>query len=415
MKEPNSVDATRSLLKTLVLEHPLDTIWRNANRYLVIKDDSLIGKVKSAGEGGLRQRLAKLGGVGQAANDEASKRLRRDDEPLGPDSVESEFASFLAFGIKKPSGLDSYSGMLAELQAALGESGTPDTKAVSAVLRTQRAKLGTLISSYNENGWEAAMLERILMPPLRGSEGAVVGATGELANRKWCESIVVVYDQLLAEHYPFATGKAVRDARLADVEKFFMPKTGTLWQYFNDSLANDIDHPAGTTLYRLKEGAGVAYKPALFAFLKKAEEITQLLFRDPTKLSVPYAIRIHPTEGYSKIQYVSGGRTVTYINTKERWEDVMWPARGAGFTLYDQHGHADNGNQNVDWGLFHLLDDAKIERASDTEDFLKATWPTPLGDGQLRADFKPTTLWKPFRGFDMPRVIVNGARGCGAR
>jgi type VI protein secretion system component VasK len=319
---------------------------------------------------------------------------------------------FLNFGLKKPSGLDNYSGMLSELQAALGESGAPDPRAFSAVLRTQRARLGTLVSSYNENGWEAAMLERILMPPFRGSEVAVVGATGDSANRKWCESIVVAWDQLLAGHYPFVTGKNIRDARLADVEKFFMPKSGTLWQYFADTLASDIDHPAGTTLFRLRDGASVAYKPQLLQFLKKAEEITQLLFKDPTKLSVPYAIRIHPTANYQKIQYISGGVTITYINTKERWQDVMWPARGASFVIYDNHGGADWGNPGVDWGLFHLLDDAKIERGSDTEDFLKASWPTPLGEGVVRADFKPPALWKPFKGFEMPRAIVGGAKGC---
>src|SRR6185369_8810132 len=144
---------------------------------------------------------------------------------------------------------------------------------------------------------------------LRGSEVTVVGATGETASRRWCESIVTAWDSQLAGHYPFLFGKAVRDARLADVEKFFMPKTGTLWQYFADSLAGDIEHPAGTTIFRLKEGASVAYKPALLAFLKRAEEVSQALFaKDPTKMAVPYSIRIHPTEGYTKIQYISGGR-----------------------------------------------------------------------------------------------------------
>ena len=52
-------------------------------------------------------------------------------------------------------------------------------------------------------------------------------------------------------------------------------------------------------------------------------------------------------------------------------------------------------------------------QTGDTEDFLRATWPTPLGDGQVKADFKPTTLWKLFKGFEMPRAVVGGARGCG--
>src|SRR4029079_4013899 len=118
--------------------------------------------------------------------------------------------------------------------------------------------------SYNEHGWEAGMLERMLVPPLRGSEGAGGGATGATArppwcraigtargaraSRRWCESIVTAWDSQLAGHYPFLFGKAVRDARLADVEKFFMPKTGHLRQYFADSLAGEIGQPAQSAL-----------------------------------------------------------------------------------------------------------------------------------------------------------------------
>ena len=68
-------------------------------------------------------------------------------------------------------------------------------------------------------------------------------ATGDSANRKWCDGIVVVYDQLLAGKYPFVRGKTVRDAHVDDIQKFFQPKAGTLWQYFAESLQADIDHP----------------------------------------------------------------------------------------------------------------------------------------------------------------------------
>ncbi|HXU81316.1 MAG TPA: type VI secretion system membrane subunit TssM [Polyangia bacterium] len=412
MKEPTSIESARALFKSLILDHPFDTIWRNADHYMVIRDDSLLGKAKAAGEGGLAKKIGALGGLGRQAAQEGQRRLQ--EGPPGPDSVEKEFAAFLKFGLTKPTGLESYNGMLAELQAALGESGAPDIKAFGTSLRTQRAKLSALLSSYNEHQWEAPMLERMLMPPLRGSEVAVIGATGDSAGRKWCESIVTAWEQQLAGHYPFSRGSSVRDVRVADMEKFLMPKTGTLWQYFGEVLAADIEHPAGTTIFRVKEGAGVAYKPGLLAFLKRAQEITDVLFaKDPTKMSLPYAVRIHPTEGYHKIQYISGGRTLNYINTRERWEDVVWPARGASFMLHNKAGQAERGYSDAEWGLFHLLDDAKVEKGSDTEDFLKASWPTPLGDGQVKADFKPVTLWKLWRGFEIPKQVVNGARGCG--
>lgn len=418
MKEPHTIDASRTLLRTLLQDKPLDVIWRNAARNLNIKDTSLLGQVEAAGTSKLKAKLGALKGAEKKAGVDVSGELERElrdpNAPLGPKFVGDEFASFLAFGTKAPSGLDNYSGMLAELQAVLGESGAPDGAQFRSTLRSLRARLATLTSSYNLNRWEGALLERILMPPLRGSEIAIVGATGDSANRKWCESIVVAYDQLLAGRYPFTQGTSVRDARVADVEKFFAPKTGTLWQYFADTLAADIDHPAGTTIFRLRDGASVSYKPRLLDFLKRAEELTQALFRDG-KLSVPYSVRIHPTSGYQRIQYLSGTRTLNYINTKERWEDVIWPARGAYFRLHSKEGQVEYGQQDTDWGLFQLLDRAKLERTADSEDYLKATWPIPLGDGQvIRVDFKPLGLSKPFRGLtEVPRAITGGARGCG--
>src|SRR5262249_50809540 len=145
-------------------------------------------------------------------------------------AVSAEFGPFLGFGLTKPTGLDSYGQILAELSSALGESGSPDPKQFSNTMRSQKTKLATLVAGYNDRGWETPVLERILNPPLRGSEVAVLGASHDSANRKWCDSVVTAFEQSLGDRYPFVTGKEVRDARLTDLEKFFQPRTGTLWQ-----------------------------------------------------------------------------------------------------------------------------------------------------------------------------------------
>src|SRR2546423_9899760 len=41
MKEPTTLPAARALLKTLMLDKPMDTIWRNSSPHLRLKDDSL--------------------------------------------------------------------------------------------------------------------------------------------------------------------------------------------------------------------------------------------------------------------------------------------------------------------------------------------------------------------------------------
>jgi len=296
----------------------------------------------------------------------------------------------------------------------VGESGTPDPKAFDATVKAQHVKLANLIARYNDDGWEAGLLEKILMPPLQGAEVAVTGATGESANRKWCDGIVVVYDQLLAGKYPFATGKGARDARLADVDKFFAPKTGTLWAYFTESLQADIDHPAGTTVFHVKDEATVKYKPALPAFLKRAEEVSELLYsKDPGKLGIPLAIRIRPSAPYTKIVFESGGRSVTYFNAKERWDDVAWPGRGALFRYFQKSGEGELGYTDGEWALFRLIEDGKLTSSSDEEEYLAGAWTPPLAEGVIRADLKPAGLLRAFRGLEVPRSIVSGGGGCG--
>jgi type VI protein secretion system component VasK len=426
VKEPTNIEEVRRLLKAFVMDKPLEAIWRNASKDLVFKDESPMARLIAAGKSGLAKRAGdikkRLGDdastedspAGDRGEDRGNARQRASEEPTTPEDVGLEFASFLKFGLTKPTGLETYGKFLTELSGAVGEHGTPEAKTFQATAKTLRVSLSNLIADYNENGWEGPLLEKVLMPPLRGAEVAVVGATGGSTNRKWCDNIVVVYDQLLAGRYPFTTAKNARDAHVADVDKFFQPKTGTLWQYFGESLQADFDHPAGTTVFREKDQPSVNYKSNLAIFLKRAQELTDLLYaRDPAKMGVTVSIRIRPSAPYTKIVFEMGGRKVTYFNTKERWEDLSWPARGALFRFYQKSGEGELGYTDGEWALFHFLENGKFTTSADGEDYLAGTWVPPLAEGSIRADVRPAALLRAFRGLDLPRAIVTGSSGCG--
>ena len=418
VKEPNNIEDVRRLLKAFMMDKPLESIWRNASKDLIFKDDSLvddaIGTLKKAANSKVAAAKQKVGHHDRD-DDDSSRAGKCPEDPNRPEDVGCEFESFLNFGLKKPTGLEEYNRILGELSGVVGESGTPEPGAFAAAVKTQRVRLSDLISRYNDNGWEAGLLEKLLMPPLRGSEVAVSGATGDSANRKWCDSIVVVYDQLLAGKYPFTSAKNQRDARITDVEKFFQPKSGTLWQYYADTLQNDFEHPAGTTVFHVKDGARVNYKGTLPVFLKHAQELTDVLYaKDPGKLGVNVSVRLRSSAPYTKIVFEMGGKKATYFNTKERWEDLTWPGRGALFHFYQKSGEGDIGFPDGEWALFRLLESGKLSPASEGEDYLAGTWMPPIaGDGVIRADFKPAGLVRAFRGLEIPRSIVAGSGGCG--
>lgn len=402
VREPATLEQARALLKKLASDKPFEIIWRNLGENLNLKDASLAGKALGLIKGAADSAKDRSPGGGEDS---------LENEDPGAKQVAAEFDGLLRFGSVKPTGFDQYNQILLEVAAAMGEQGTPEPKAFQAVLKAQRAALSGLIARYNDQGWERALLERILMPPLRGAETAIVGASAELANRKWCETVVVAYDELLAGRFPFATDKAAGEARLPDVEKFFQPATGILWQYFAGALQTDIER-AGS-IFRLKEGATVRYKDDFLRFWSRAQDVSSRLFaREPGKLGMPVEVRIRPSAQYSKIVLDTGGKKVVGLNAVERWDEILWPSRRALVRLYVKSDEVEvmGPREDGDWALFHLL--GQGGSPSRNGDVLSLSFAPAFGQGKVQIDFKPDTVRDLFARFTLPRSITPGAAAC---
>jgi type VI secretion system protein ImpL len=406
MREPASLDEARALIKKLNSDKPFEATWKNINENLVLKDESLADKAL----GMLKGAAAKKGlkdprGKGKQADDDDD-----DNRDPGAKQVETAFEGLLRFGSVKPTGFEQYGQILTELAGAMGDQGMPDGKTFQTAIRTQRTNLSNLIARYDDQGWEQGMLEKILMPPLRGAEVAVVGASADSANRKWCETVFVAFDQLLAGKYPFASGK-MGEAKIADIEKFFQPSTGTLWQYFNDSLASDIERVG--TLFRLKEGGAVHYRDEFLKFLTHSAELTGRIFaKEPGKIGMPVGVHIRPSAQYSKIIMDLGTKRITGLNAVDRWDEFVWPVRRANFRLFvksdevEAIGPRDEG----EWALFYLL--AMGNNPSKNGDYVSLTYSPANGQNKILVDFKPDNIREIFQKFALPRSITNGGGSC---
>ena len=410
MREPTSLDEARALIKRLNAEKPFESAWRNISENVVIKDESLADKAMGvlkvvAEKKKIKDPRARLG----------VKPADRDDDEDGREpgvrQIETAFEGILRFGSVKPTGFEQYGQILTELGGAMGEQGMPDAKAFQSAIRTQRTNLSNLLARYDDQGWEQGMLEKILMPPLRGAEVAVVGASADSASRKWCETVVVAFDQLLAGKYPFAGGKSTGEAKLADVEKFLQPNTGTLWQYFADSLASDIERVG--TLFRLKEGATVHYREEFLKFLTRAAELTNTLFaKEPGKISMPVGIHIRPSAQYSKIILDLGTKKITGLNSVDRWEEFMWPVRRANFRLFVKNDEVEaiGPREEGEWALFRLL--AQGGNAAKSGDYVSLTYPAANGQTKILIDFKPDNIRELFQKFSLPHSATSGGGSC---
>jgi type VI secretion system protein ImpL len=404
MHEPTSLDEARALIKRLTAEKPFESTWKNISENLTLKDESLADKAL-----GLLKGAAAKKGIkdprGKKPDDE------EDNRDPGVKQIEAAFEGLMRFGAVKPTGFEQYGQILTELAGAMGEQGMPDAKAFQTAIKTQRSNLSNLIARYDDQGWEQGMLEKILMPPLRGAEVAVVGASADSASRKWCETVFVAFDQLLAGKYPFASGKPSGEAKIADIEKFFQPATGTLWQYFSDSLAADIERVG--TAFRLKDSAGVHYREEFLKFLTHAAELTARIFaKEPTKVSMPVGVHIRPSAQYSKIIFDLGSKKITGLNSVDRWDEFVWPVRRANLRLFvkTEEIEAIGPRDESEWALFYLL--GQGANPAKNGDYVSLTYSAANGQTKILVDFKPENIREIFGKFVLPRGITAGGGSC---
>jgi type VI protein secretion system component VasK len=410
LQEPTSLDATRSLLKQLSTDKPFDFIWQNISQNLVLVDESIeenaLDVLKNAAEkkassNPRKKKLLKA----------IEGRLPKEEQEAGPKQVAAAFDGLLRFGSVKPTGFEQYHQIINEVSAALGPQGAPESKEFHRTIKTARTSLSNLISRYNDMGWEQGMLEKILMPPFRSAEVAVIGASADSANQKWCETVFVAFNQLIAGRYPFTSGKHITDAKIPDIEKFFQPGTGTLWQYYTDSLQSDIEKVG--SVFRMKVGAEIRYREEFLRFLSRAQDLTTRLFsKDATKIGFPVAVHIHPSAQYSKIILDIGTKKIIGLNSVERWEEFMWPVRRASIRLFvkmdevETIGAMDEG----EWSLFRLF--SRSIGTTKSGDALTVIFPTANNQSRIQIDFKPENLRDLFNKLYLPRSITVGGGAC---
>ncbi len=405
MHEPASLDESRALFKKLNADKPFEAIWKNVSENLTLKDEASLA---DRALGMMRDKAAEKG-----INDPrpAKPETSDDDRDPGAKQVATAFEGLLRFGSVKPTGFEQYGQILTEVAAAMGDQGMPDGKAFQNAIKTQRTNLSNLIARYNDQGWEQGMLEKILMPPLRGGEVAIVGASADSANRKWCETVFVAFDQLLAGKYPFATVRTSGEAKIADIEKFFQPATGTLWQYFNDSLAADIERVG--SIFRMKDGAAVHYRDDFLKFLSHAQDLTTRLFaREPSKVGMPVAVHIRPSTQYSKIILDLGVKRITGLNAVDRWDEFVWPVRRANIRLFVRSDEVESfgPRDESEWALFYLLGQAA--NPSKNGDYVSLTFSPANGQNKIQIDFKPENIREIFQKFALPRSATTSGGSC---
>lgn len=271
----------------------------------------------------------------------------------------------------------------------------------------------TLINSVKQP--TRPILKSLLSPPVSMAWAGIVGQATSDLQREWDTSVVRPYKKLIAGKFPFsATGG---DAALADVEEFYHPIDGILWQFTNKRLSPYMRKTANGWEPRRWLGIGANFSQAFLNGLSEAQKITDALYtHQDNSPNMTFYLQPDPSTKLREMQIESNGQLFRYRNGPQIWQRFDWPGDmkqiGARVMAVADHGRA-VGELRADgpWGLFHLLTMASIKKESGTH--YKTSWELPASDGgtvsvsyNLRADRQDNILkFKMISSFDLPKYL----------
>ncbi len=378
----------------------------------------LAGALAKAGEGVVEKLRRNLGASAETVTAAVRAGTEREERPLSAADVERAFTGFLEFGVppEQPPAppaagggappparpnlpLDVYQEQLAFVRDALQTAmESADPGPLVARVQSARTRVRALIDTQ-EIGWRPR-LESLLWPPLEAASLSSAREAAAGASLKWCSSVALPFQRNVASRYPFRRGG--EDAALADVAELFRPNSGLLWGFYNEALRSDIQRSGDGFRFARSLGGASGFRPDLLDFLKKAQDVTTVLFPSgAAEPNVQFSVRIRPTPRVAVVWLEVDGQKLDYRNGPEEWHRLGWPgqgkASGASLRVRGVDGQEETVQQDGEWGLFRLLEIGRLKGEPGVRDFA-ITWTLPSLGAAVTVDFRPARSESPFFG-----------------
>ncbi|WP_426285252.1 type VI secretion system membrane subunit TssM [Luteibacter sp. E-22] len=249
----------------------------------------------------------------------------------------------------------------------------------------------------------AARLEAAqLPPPLSGWMGSLVGSSQSLVSKGasgaladgFREAAGADCTRFVQGRYPFAATRG-NDIPLQDFAALF-GNGGRFDTFFRQTLSRVVDSAGPTWTFRdadsAKTGAGVLAEAQL------ADTIRQVYFRDGPQPQVGFTVSMTtPPAGIDRLTIEVDGQTYEYKAGQAPVSVAMqWPGPKPGLTRISAWDTSGNPLPVLeypgDWGLFHALDAASLQRRTETR------FGASFGFGATHAnvDIEAASLRNPF-------------------
>ncbi|HQJ46105.1 MAG TPA: ImcF-related family protein, partial [Ignavibacteriaceae bacterium] len=264
-----------------------------------------------------------------------------------------------------------------------GLKGGPDLVKDYAVkvMNQQAMDYQTAVKTIQSAIYNVPELQSLLTDPVNSTWRATLSDATSSISVQWKSKVVDVFNKVLAKSFPF--NDKGTDAPIQDFDEFFNPQTGILWTFYNSELSSFIKKDDWKVSQQ--EGAGPGFSQALLDALKKADEITSMLYKGgdlnlsfKLKPQLPVAKTISDRKATVIQYYLKINGVVDNYKMGAAYETVFnWPDKSSsGSSLYitlNEFGTSDIKSYNGDWSFFRLLNDASISRGNSASQLI-LTW-----------------------------------------
>ncbi len=357
------------------------------------------------------------------------------------DPVPDKFRSMVEFGVPPPPPqptagsstppaapkdpeLAKYVGHLEKLESemSLVEEGPPNTDFKSAAKLFTDAVKSTEESLQKMDATGRELMTPLLMNPLRQAYKAALRSAGGAASGLWEIEVWPHYRDHIKNRYPFNL-QASKDASYQDTLKFFAPKEGILWGFYEANLKDMHTQQAHEFVPRphLEGNPKPAkpftpFSPLLYNCLERSHEITDALWPkgagDP---GVEFYINLKTVSPIvSHVVFVVDGQERVYRNEKEYWHKFKWPGEsefGAKMEVRGAGGLEEAIVREGPWGIYRLFESAdEMTAVKDDDSQFTVTWQMSAPPVTVTMQVRPVRANHPFpisffRGTNCPPSI----------
>ncbi len=208
-----------------------------------------------------------------------------------------------------------------------------------------------------------AMTRKLLEDPITEVERLLKGI-GPAELRAKGQALCAQFRELMSK-YPFNLKSSVR-ATLDDVNRFFRPQDGALWQFYSQSLTPLMEKQG--TQYIGKPGA-MAVTPGFLNFFNRAAAFSDAAYPGGAQQPrLAYTLRSDLTGVNQTIALTIDGQNFSNSTGKSSAKQFVWPGSSSGATLQVKFGGEGFNWPRYDglWAAFEFFGDAE-ERGGHLE------------------------------------------------